>query len=93
MECNPDLRCLFRYNIPMKETLYSRNAVYETLRAKRRQPFSLEIAEGVKEKGRLSDILKIAKERKIPVKRVPREIEITVAIGELKMATITGKLD
>jgi 23S rRNA (guanosine2251-2'-O)-methyltransferase len=56
----------------MKETLYSRNAVYETLRARRRQPFSLEIAEGVKEKGRLSDILQIAKERKIPVKRVPR---------------------
>jgi len=56
----------------MKETLYSRNAVYETLRAKRRQPFSLEIAEGVKEKGRLSDILGVAKERKIPVKRVPR---------------------
>jgi len=56
----------------MKETLYSRNAVYETLRAKRRQPFSLEIAEGVKEKGRLSDILGLAKERKIPVKRVPR---------------------
>ena len=56
----------------MKETLYSRNAVYETLRAERRQPFSLEIAEGVKEKGRLSDILQLAKERKIPVKRVPR---------------------
>ena len=56
----------------MKETLYSRNAVYETLRAKRRQPFSLEIAEGVKEKGRLSDILQLTKERKIPVKRVPR---------------------
>lgn len=56
----------------MKETLYSRNTVYETLRAKRRQPLSLEIAEGVKEKGRLSDILRIAKERKIPVKRVPR---------------------
>jgi 23S rRNA (guanosine2251-2'-O)-methyltransferase len=56
----------------MKETLYSRNAVYETLRAMRRQPFSLEIAEGVKEKGRLSDILKLAKERKIPVKHVPR---------------------
>ena len=56
----------------MKETLYSRNAVYETLRAKRRQAFSLEIAEGVKEKGRLSEILGLAKERKIPVKRVPR---------------------
>ena len=56
----------------MKETLYSRNAVYETLRVKRRQPFSLEIAEGVKEKGRLGEILQIAKERKIPIKRVPR---------------------
>ena len=56
----------------MKETIYSRNAVYETLRAKRRQPTSLEIAEGVQEKGRLSDILRITKERKIPVKRVPR---------------------
>jgi len=56
----------------MKEILYSRNAVYETLRAKRRQVFSFEIAEGAQEKGRLSDILRIAKDRKIPVKRVPR---------------------
>jgi 23S rRNA (guanosine2251-2'-O)-methyltransferase len=56
----------------MKETLYSRNAVYETLRAKRRQPFFLEVAEGVQEKRRLSEILQLAKERKIPVKRVPR---------------------
>ena len=56
----------------MKETIYSRNAVFETLCADRRQPFKLEIAEGVKEKGRLSEILKLVKERKIPVKRVPR---------------------
>lgn len=56
----------------MKETLYSRNAVYETLCARRRECFGLEIAEGVQEKGRLSDILRIAEERKIPVKRVPR---------------------
>ena len=56
----------------MKETLYSRNAVYETLLARRRQAFSLEIAEGAQEKGRISDILRFAKERKIPVKRVPR---------------------
>ena len=56
----------------MKETIYSRNAVYETLRAKRRQAFSLEVAEGVQEKSRLSEILQFAKERKIPVKRVPR---------------------
>jgi len=56
----------------MKESLYSRNAVYETLRAKRRQVFSLEIAEGVQEKGRISDILRMAAERKIQVRRVPR---------------------
>jgi 23S rRNA (guanosine2251-2'-O)-methyltransferase len=56
----------------MKEIIYSRNAVYETLRARRRQPLALEIAEGVKEKGRLSEIIQLAKERKIPVKRVPR---------------------
>ena len=56
----------------MKEVIYSRNAVFETLLADRRQPFKLEIAEGVKEKGRLSEILKLVKERKIPVKRVPR---------------------
>ena len=56
----------------MKETLYSRNAVYETLRARRRQFFGLEVAEGAQEKGRLSEILQLAKERKIPVKRVPR---------------------
>jgi 23S rRNA (guanosine2251-2'-O)-methyltransferase len=56
----------------MKETLYSRNAVYEILRARRRQAFSLEIAEGAQEKGRLSEILQLAKERNISVKRVPR---------------------
>jgi len=56
----------------MKEFLYSRNAVYETLRAKRREVFRVQIAEGAQEKGRLEDILKIAKERKIPVERVPR---------------------
>ena len=56
----------------MKEILYSRNAVYETLRADRRQAFKLEIAEGVKEKGRLREILSLAKERNMPVKRVPR---------------------
>jgi len=56
----------------MKEILYSRNAVYETLRARRRDIFGLEIAEGAQEKGRLNDILSFAKEREIPVKRVPR---------------------
>ena len=56
----------------MKEFIYSRNAVYEALRAKRRDVFRIQIAEGVQEKGRLTDILRIAKERQIPVERVQR---------------------
>ncbi len=56
----------------MKEFIYSRNAVYETLRAKRREIFRIQIAEGVQEKGRLEDILKLAKEGKIIVERLPK---------------------
>ena len=56
----------------MKEFIYSRNAVYETLRAKRRQVFSIEIAEGAQEKGKIEKILKLAKEQKSKVSKVPR---------------------
>ena len=57
----------------MKEYIYSRNAVYETLRARRRQAFQLLVAEGAREKGKLAEITALARARKIPVKRVPRE--------------------
>jgi 23S rRNA (guanosine2251-2'-O)-methyltransferase len=56
----------------MKEFIYSRNAVYEVLRAKRRQVFSIEIAEGVQEKGRLEEILGMAQAQKIKISRVAR---------------------
>ncbi len=56
----------------MKELIYSRNAVYETLRAKRRQVFSIDIAEGVQDKGKIDEILKLAQAQKIRVNRVPR---------------------
>lgn len=56
----------------MKEFIYSRNAVYETLRAKRRQVFSVDIAEGVQDKGKIDEILKLAQAQKIRVNRVPR---------------------
>lgn len=56
----------------VKEFIYSRNAVYETLRAGRRQVFRIQIAEGVQERGHLADALKLAKERRVPVERVPR---------------------
>ena len=56
----------------MKEFIYSRNAVHEVLRAKRRDVFEILIAEGAQEKGKLEQILKLAKERKVKVARVPR---------------------
>lgn len=56
----------------MREFIYSRNAVYETLRAGRREVFRIQIAEGVQEKERVADIIKLAGERRIRVERVPR---------------------
>jgi 23S rRNA (guanosine2251-2'-O)-methyltransferase len=56
----------------MKEFIYSRNAVYEALRAKRRPIFKIQISEGAQEKGRLADIVRMAKELGIPVEKVQR---------------------
>lgn len=56
----------------MKEFIYSRNAVYEVLRAKRRDVFEIQIAEGAQEKGKISGIIESAVQRKIKVVRVPR---------------------
>ena len=56
----------------MRETIYGRNPVFETLRAKRRDVFRLQIAEGVQDRGRLTEILDLAARRNIPVERVPR---------------------
>ena len=56
----------------MKEFIYSRNAVYEALRAKRRDVFEIQIAAGAQEKGKLKDIIDSATQRKIKVTRVPR---------------------
>jgi 23S rRNA (guanosine2251-2'-O)-methyltransferase len=56
----------------MKEFIYSRNAVYETLRAKRRDVFRIQVAEGAQEKGRLAEIIQRANERRITVERIPR---------------------
>ena len=55
-----------------REFIYSRNAVYETLRAKRREVFKIQVAESAQEKGHLADILSMAKERRIPVEKVQR---------------------
>jgi 23S rRNA (guanosine2251-2'-O)-methyltransferase len=55
-----------------REILYSRNAVFECLRARRRHFFKLEVAEGAQEKGQLKEVMRIAGERGIPLQRVPR---------------------
>ncbi|HEX7620643.1 MAG TPA: 23S rRNA (guanosine(2251)-2'-O)-methyltransferase RlmB [Anaerolineales bacterium] len=56
----------------MKEFIYGRNPIFETLRARRRDVFRLQVAEGVQNKGRLTEILDLSAKRKIPVERVPR---------------------
>jgi len=56
----------------MKEFIYSRNAVYETLRAKRREVFKLEIADNVQVKSKMAEIVSLAQQKKIPVIKVKR---------------------
>ena len=57
----------------MKEFIYGRNPVYETLRAKRRQFFQLLVSEGAQEKGRLGEIIQMAQAQKVKVIRAPRK--------------------
>jgi 23S rRNA (guanosine2251-2'-O)-methyltransferase len=56
----------------MREIIYGRSAVYETLRAARRQFFTLQIADTVKPTGRIRQILELAASRDLPVTRTPR---------------------
>lgn len=56
----------------MREWVTGRNPVYEVLRANRRDVFRLLVAEGAQEKGRLVDITLLARQKKVPVERVPR---------------------
>jgi len=57
----------------LKEWIAGRNPVMEVMQAKRRQVFRLLIASGVEERGRISEILRVAADNKIPVERVARE--------------------
>jgi len=70
----------------MTEWLYGRNAVYETFRARKRHFFRLKLAQGVEEKGRLNDIMKMAAEFRLPVDRVPRASLDSMAHGHQGVA-------
>jgi len=58
----------------MRELIYGRNAVYECLRAERREVFKLLVAESAQEKGVLAQSLQLAVSsgKRIPLQRVPR---------------------
>jgi len=56
----------------MREFIYGRSAVYETLRAARRQVFGLQLAETARLAGRLQQIADLAAARKVPVTRTAR---------------------
>ncbi len=57
----------------MKEWITGRNPVYEVLRARRRHLFRLWVAKGSEEKGRLADVLRLGRERKVPPEYVARQ--------------------
>jgi 23S rRNA (guanosine2251-2'-O)-methyltransferase len=57
----------------MKEWILGRNPVYEVLRARRRHLFRLCVARGVEEKGRITEIIRLAQGRKLQVERVHRQ--------------------
>jgi len=57
----------------MKEFIYGRNPVLETLKADRRQAFQLLVYEGAQEKNTLGQVLDLASKKGIPVSRAKRE--------------------
>jgi 23S rRNA (guanosine2251-2'-O)-methyltransferase len=56
----------------VRETLYGRNAIYESLLAGRREFYRLLLADSVREVDVIGDILSLAEEANVQVERVPR---------------------
>ena len=56
----------------MRETLYGRNAVYESLRAGRRQFYSLKLADTLRSSDVVNSIIALAEAARVPVEHVPR---------------------
>jgi 23S rRNA (guanosine2251-2'-O)-methyltransferase len=56
----------------MRETLYGRNAVYEALRARRRQFYRLILADTARAVEVIGDVIGLAEAAGVPVERVPR---------------------
>ncbi len=56
----------------MKEWIYGRNAVYETLCAGKRRAYRLKVAQGIQSSSRLEQTQRYATEKKLPIEQVPR---------------------
>ncbi len=56
----------------MREWLYGRNAVYETLAAGRRNVYRLLVSETAQPKGRIAEILKLARKRQLSIEKVTK---------------------
>ena len=57
----------------MKEWIWGRNPVFESLRAGRRQFYELRVARNLQEDKRLAEIIQLAKGAKLPISQVPRD--------------------
>ena len=57
----------------MKEWIIGRNPVMEVLKTKRREVFRLLLAAGLEEKGRIAEIMRLAKSRKVIIERASRD--------------------
>ncbi|MEA3377559.1 MAG: 23S rRNA (guanosine(2251)-2'-O)-methyltransferase RlmB [Chloroflexota bacterium] len=57
----------------MREALYGRNAVYETLRARRRDFYKLSLAEGIRETDIVDQIVHLAQQANVPIESVDRQ--------------------
>ena len=65
----------------MSEFIYGNWSIVEAIRAGRRQAEQLILADGVEERGTTGEIVKLANEKNIPVKRMPRRILNDLADG------------
>jgi 23S rRNA (guanosine2251-2'-O)-methyltransferase len=70
----------------MREWIVGRNPIYEVLRAARRQCFRLQAAQGIQERGRLSEIISLCERKKIPIEHVSRSKIETAGPGNQGVA-------
>ncbi len=75
----------------MREILYGRQPVRETLRARRRQVYELLLAEAIKPTGIVGEILALAQQASVPVQRVHRR-ELDKLGGEVNHQGLAAKV-